>query len=56
MYKLTGILIAFISPALHSWSNILDGYFSNKIFIKVLCIEIYKCSAYHIIFIRNKVF
>ena len=35
MYKLTGILIAFISPALHSWSNILDGYFSNKIFDRI---------------------
>jgi drug/metabolite transporter (DMT)-like permease len=29
---LTGILAAFFDPILHAWANVLDSYFSNKLF------------------------
>lgn len=32
---LTGALIELINPVVHAWSNVLDGYFSNKIFQKL---------------------
>lgn len=30
-----GILVAFIEPILHAWANIIDNYFSNKLFQKI---------------------
>ena len=32
---LTGIVSAFGEPVLHAWGNILDNYFSNKIFTRL---------------------
>ena len=29
---LSGVLVAFLEPVLHAWSNILDNYFSNTLF------------------------
>jgi transporter family protein len=32
----TGILAAFAEPVFHAWANILDNYFSNKIFDRLI--------------------
>lgn len=35
---ITGILLAFVSPILHGWANIIDSDFSNKIFKRLACV------------------
>jgi len=33
-----GILLAFVSPILHGWANIIDSDFSNQIFKRLACV------------------
>lgn len=47
---LTGVLVAFIEPVVHGWSNIIDSKFSNTVFPK-LSVLLFFGMAFNLVFL-----